>query len=100
MLRQLAGTLDAVDEKPLLGPSAGWPLWKQFYHALYWLDQQYLDHLTSAELERRYEVRGQLRSRFHMILGQHQHVCHYIGYICATFRSVTGRSIWAVGARE
>ena len=143
LLRRLAQTLDAADEPTLLRPVAGWPLWKQFYHVVYWLDhwfvdplgfvppsfhkvhfmqpevtsptvlskpeladylsavrnriERYLADLTPAELERQYVVRGQLRSRLHMILGQHQHVYHHIGYICATFRSETGKSIWAGG---
>lgn len=145
LLRRVGQALDAVDATTLSKPSPGWPLWKQFYHLLYWLDhwfvdpltfvaptfheahfmqpdavsprnlgkaqlvnyleairtriERYLADLTPQELERQYEIRGQTRSRLDMILGQFQHVYHHIGYICATVRAETGKSIWTEGSK-
>ena len=56
--------------------------------------EHYLGELSAEELQRQYEVRGRIRSRLDMILGQFSHVSHHIGYICATVRAVTGKSIW------
>ena len=140
VLQEIRQALDAVDAEVLLRPVAGWPLWKQFYHVLYWLDhwfidplkfsapafhevcflqpdvaspktltkehlleyfgaiqtriEQYLSDITPQELERQTEVRGQMRSRLDMILGQFTHVSHHIGCICATVRTETGKSMW------
>ena len=46
MLDKIADTLRAVDEKTLAEPKDGWPLWKQFYHLLYWLEYWFVDPLS------------------------------------------------------
>jgi hypothetical protein len=140
LLSRVLKALTAVEEPVLLRPVDGWPLWKQFYHLLYWLDhwftdplsfvppafheehflkpdapspvvptkQQLLEYLggireridrylagaTVLELAREQTVRGKIRTRYDMILGQFSHVNHHIGYLCATYRAETGGSIW------
>jgi hypothetical protein len=54
--------------------------------------ERHLADITTHELERQSEVRGQTRSRLDMMLGQFTHVSHHIGYMCATVRAETGKS--------
>jgi uncharacterized damage-inducible protein DinB len=45
MLDSIAEALDSVDDETLKRPSLGWPVWKQLYHILYWLDHWFIDPL-------------------------------------------------------
>jgi hypothetical protein len=144
LLSEIEKTIAAIDETIFVRNTGIWPLAKQFYHLLYWLDywfidplsfvepsfheahfmkaetpspivpskrqlfdyfnsikariNDYLSDLSIEELKRTYEVRGKVRSRLDMVLGQFTHVNHHLGYICATSRALTGRSIWQEGA--
>ena len=46
MLGLIEKTLRAVNDEVLAQPREGWPLWKQFYHLLYWLDYWFIDPLS------------------------------------------------------
>lgn len=46
MTREIRQTLDAIDTETIRRPAAGWPLWKQLYHLLYWLDYWFIDPLA------------------------------------------------------
>ena len=46
VLEAIERTLAAVSDDTMRRPPGGWPVWRQFYHLLYWLDYWFVDPLA------------------------------------------------------